>query len=63
MIHQPPAGARDLLPLEVAQKAWINDRLQAIFHRWGYQRIVTSTLEWLDTLTAGGAIAPETVMQ
>lgn len=56
MIHQPPAGARDLLPLEVAQKGWINDTLQQVFYRWGYQRIVTSTLERLDTLIAGGAI-------
>lgn len=63
MIHQPPAGARDLLPLEVAQKAWINDRLQEVFQRWGYQRIVTSTIEWLDTLMAGGAIERSTVIQ
>ncbi|MGB2925290.1 MAG: ATP phosphoribosyltransferase regulatory subunit [Limnothrix sp.] len=63
MIHQPPAGARDLLPLEVAQKAWINDNLQQVFQRWGYQRIVTSTLEWLDTLTAGGAIDRSKVIQ
>ncbi|WP_036477401.1 ATP phosphoribosyltransferase regulatory subunit [Myxosarcina sp. GI1] len=63
MIYQPPAGARDLLPLEVEQKRWINDRLQSIFQQWGYQRIVTSTLEWLDTLTAGGSIKPSTVIQ
>ena len=63
MIYQPPAGARDLLPLEVEQKRWINDRLQHRFQTWGYQRIVTSTLEWLDTLTAGGAIQPEKVIQ
>ena len=63
MTYQPPAGARDLLPLEVAQKAWINDRLQQVFQQWGYQRIVTSTLELLDTLTAGGAIDPATVIQ
>ncbi|MBE9115452.1 ATP phosphoribosyltransferase regulatory subunit [Lusitaniella coriacea LEGE 07157] len=62
-IHQPPAGARDLLPLEVAQKRWIADRLQAVFHRWGYQRIITSTLEWLETLTAGGAIQRSTVIK
>lgn len=62
-IHQAPAGARDLLPLEVAQKCWINDRLQETFQGWGYQRIVTSTLEWLKTLTAGGAIEPSTVIQ
>ena len=63
MIYQPPAGARDLLPLEVEQKRWINDRLQHIFQQFGYQRIVTSTLEWLDTLTAGGAIQPAKVIQ
>lgn len=63
MIYQPPAGARDLLPLEVEQKRWINDCLQTTFQQWGYQRIVTSTLEWLDTLTAGGAIKPSTVIQ
>ncbi|MEL6910189.1 MAG: ATP phosphoribosyltransferase regulatory subunit [Cyanobacteria bacterium J06629_2] len=63
MIYQPPAGARDLLPLEVEQKRWINDRLQQQFQAWGYQRIVTSTLEWLDTLTAGGAIRPDKVIQ
>jgi ATP phosphoribosyltransferase regulatory subunit len=63
MIHQPPAGARDLLPLEVTQKCWINDCLQDIFQRWGYQRIVTSTLERLDTLMAGDAIDPQTVIQ
>jgi ATP phosphoribosyltransferase regulatory subunit len=63
MIYQPPAGARDLLPLEVEQKRWINDRLQYQFQTWGYQRIVTSTLEWLDTLVAGGAIRPDQVIQ
>ncbi|NJK57764.1 MAG: ATP phosphoribosyltransferase regulatory subunit [Pleurocapsa sp. SU_5_0] len=63
MIYQPPAGARDLLPLEVEQKRWINDRLQHQFQIWGYQRIVTSTLEWLDTLTAGGAIRPDKIIQ
>jgi ATP phosphoribosyltransferase regulatory subunit len=63
MIHQPPAGARDLLPLEVAQKSWINDTLQGVFQRWGYQRLVTSTIEWLDTLMAGGAIESSTVLK
>ena len=63
MIYQPPAGARDLLPLEVEQKRWINDHLQHRFQTWGYQRIVTSTLEWLETLTAGGAVQPDKVIQ
>ena len=28
MVYQPAAGARDLLPLDVAQKRWIEDRLE-----------------------------------
>lgn len=63
MVYQPPAGARDLLPLDVAQKQWIEQRLQQVFHRWGYHRIITSTLERLDTLMAGGAIQRATVIQ
>ncbi|MBW4633689.1 MAG: ATP phosphoribosyltransferase regulatory subunit [Iphinoe sp. HA4291-MV1] len=63
MVYQSPVGARDLLPLDVAQKRWIEDRLQQVFHRWGYHRIITSTLERMDTLMAGGAIQRSTVIQ
>ncbi|NET38278.1 MAG: ATP phosphoribosyltransferase regulatory subunit [Cyanothece sp. SIO1E1] len=63
MVYQPPAGARDLLPLDVAQKRWIEEHVQPVFHRWGYHRIITSTVEHLDTLMAGGAIQPSTVIQ
>lgn len=63
MVYQSPTGARDLLPIDVAQKRWIEDRLQQVFHRWGYHRIITSTLERLDTLMAGGAIDRSTVLQ
>ncbi len=63
MVYQSPMGARDLLPLDVAQKRWIEERLQQVFHRWGYHRIITSTVERLDTLMAGGAIHRETVLK
>lgn len=63
MVYQPAAGARDLLPLDVAQKRWIEDRLQQVFHRWGYHRIITSTLERMDTLMAGEAIQRQMVIQ
>jgi ATP phosphoribosyltransferase regulatory subunit len=63
MVYQPAAGARDLLPLDVAQKRWIEDRLEQVFHRWGYHRIITSTLERMDTLTAGEAIQRQMVIQ
>jgi ATP phosphoribosyltransferase regulatory subunit len=56
-------GARDLLPLDVAQKRWVEKGIQDIFHRWGYHRIITSTLERLETLVAGGAVDRETVIQ
>ena len=62
-MYQPPAGARDLLPLDVAQKCWIEQHLQQVFQRWGYHRIITPTLERLDTLVAGGAVEPQTVIQ
>ncbi|MEN9216241.1 MAG: ATP phosphoribosyltransferase regulatory subunit [Gloeomargarita sp. HHBFW_bins_162] len=63
MTFQPPTGSRDLLPLEVLQKTWIRERVQQAFHRWGYQRVVTPTLERLDTLVAGGRVRPERVVQ
>lgn len=59
---QPPAGGRDLFPLDVAQKSWIRERLQEVCQRWGYQRIITPTLERLETLVAGGAIHPRAVV-
>ncbi|QQE65490.1 ATP phosphoribosyltransferase regulatory subunit [Leptolyngbya sp. BL0902] len=63
MVYQPPTGARDLLPLDVAQKRWIEDRLEQVFQRWGYHRIITPTIERLDTLMAGGAIDQEAVIE
>jgi ATP phosphoribosyltransferase regulatory subunit len=63
MVYQPPVGARDLLPLDVLQKHWIEERLQQVFHRWGYHRMITSTLERMDTLMAGDAIQRSTVIQ
>lgn len=63
MAYQPPVGARDLFPLDVAQKRWIEERLQQVFHRWGYHRIITSTLERMETLMAGGAVQRSTVLQ
>lgn len=63
MIYQPPPGARDLLPLEVAQIRWIEAHLREVFRRWGYQQTITSTFERLETLMAGGAVQPSTVIQ
>ncbi|MBE7382529.1 MAG: ATP phosphoribosyltransferase regulatory subunit [Leptolyngbya sp. SIO1E4] len=63
MVYQPPSGARDLLPLDVAQKHWIEARLEQTFQQWGYHRIITSTVENLETLMAGGAIDQASVIE
>jgi ATP phosphoribosyltransferase regulatory subunit len=57
------SGTRDLLPLDVAQKRWLERGLQNVLHRWGYHRIITSTLERLETLMAGGAVDRSTVIE
>ncbi len=63
MVYQPPSGARDLLPIDVVQKRWIEEGLQQVLERWGYHRIITSTLERMDTLMAGGAIDARQILQ
>lgn len=63
MVHQLPIGAKDLLPLDVVQKHWIEQRLNQTFRSWGYHQIITPTLEKLDTLVAGGAVQPQSVIQ
>jgi ATP phosphoribosyltransferase regulatory subunit len=63
MVYQPPSGARDLLPIDVVQKCWIENGLQQVLDRWGYHRIITSTLERMDTLMAGGAIEARQILQ
>lgn len=63
MVHQLPTGARDLLPLDVAQRSWIEARLRQVFESWGYHEIITPTLERLETLVAGDAVQGATVIQ
>ena len=63
MTYQPPTGGRDLFPVDVAQKRWIEDRIEAVFQQWSYQRIITSTVESMDTLMAGGAIQQSEVIE
>jgi ATP phosphoribosyltransferase regulatory subunit len=47
----------------VTQKHWIETGLRNVFETWGYHPIITSTLERLDTLMAGGAIDRSAVLQ
>ncbi len=60
---RPPSGARDLLPREVQRRERLEAQLTQVFRRYGYQRIITPTLERLETLLAGGSIRAEAVLQ
>ncbi len=48
-----PYGTRDFLPDEAAEKRAIETQLANLFAHWGYDEVVTPTIEYLDTLTMG----------
>lgn len=48
-----PYGTRDFLPREAAEKRSIEAGIAKEFEKWGYDEVVTPTLEFLDTLTMG----------
>ena len=51
-VWEIPYGTRDFLPKEAAEKRAIETAIAEEFNRWGYDEIVTPTVELLDTLTA-----------
>ncbi len=48
-----PYGTRDFLPTEAAGKRVVEDGLAKLFASWGYEEVVTPTIEYLDTLNLG----------
>jgi len=56
-----PYGTRDFLPTEAAGKRTIETKLAALFALWGYDEVVTPTIEYFDTLTmdSGRQLAPQ----
>lgn len=54
-----PYGTRDFLPEEAAKKRSIESRIADTFASWGYDEVVTPTIEYLDTLTMGNGSALE----
>jgi ATP phosphoribosyltransferase regulatory subunit len=63
MALQPAAGARDLNPREVERQRQLCEQLAEVYRRWGYQEVAPPTVERLDTLKAGGAIADREVVR
>lgn len=52
-----PYGTRDFLPAEAADKRRVESAIAAAFAAWGYDEVVTPTIEYLDNLTMGsGAV-------
>lgn len=50
---QTPRGTKDFLPRDAQRKRWVEDILLGQFFRWGYQEIITPTMEFYDTVGAG----------
>lgn len=50
-----PYGTRDFLPAEAAGKRVVETRLAKLFSQWGYEEVVTPSIEYLDTLSLGGS--------
>lgn len=48
-----PEGMRDLLPAEARRRSAVEAALREEFRRWGYQEVVTPTLEFLETFVRG----------
>ena len=59
IVLEIPYGTRDFLPHEAAEKRGLETVLADLFAAWGYDEIVTPTIEYLDTLTMGNGQALE----
>lgn len=50
LILETPYGTRDLLPRDAAEMRHMENMLSSLFRSWGYDEIVTPTIEHLETL-------------
>ena len=55
-ILETPYGTRDFLPREAAAKRAIENRLAKLFSEFGYEEVVTPTMEFLETLRISGGV-------
>ena len=51
---ETPYGTRDFLPAEAAAKREIEQKIFKLFALFGYEEVVTPTMEFLETLTTSG---------
>lgn len=48
-----PKGVKVLLPERAAKKRYVEEKLLSVFFRWGFQEIITPTLEFYDVISRG----------
>jgi len=53
LLTQIPAGTKDLLPEDAKHKRFLEAKWAALLEQWGFQEIITPTLEFFQVLTAG----------
>ena len=53
---ETPHGTRDFLPREAAAKRAIENKLAKLFSEFGYEEVVTPTMEFLETLKISGGV-------
>ncbi|MBQ6131673.1 MAG: ATP phosphoribosyltransferase regulatory subunit [Selenomonadaceae bacterium] len=51
---ETPYGTRDFLPNEAATKRAVEQKIFGLFASFGYEEVVTPTMEYLETLTTSG---------
>ena len=56
VLLETPYGTRDFLPREAAAKRAIENRLAKLFLEFGYEEVVTPTMEFLETLKISGGV-------
>lgn len=56
---QTPYGTRDFLPHEAAAKRAVERRITELFASFGYEEVVTPTMEYLETLTTSSGRTQE----
>ncbi|SHE95065.1 ATP phosphoribosyltransferase regulatory subunit [Seinonella peptonophila] len=56
---EKPTGFRDFTPPFARKKRLLEERLQRQFSKWGYQEILTPTLEFYDTVGSASAVAEQ----
>ncbi|MBM7623285.1 ATP phosphoribosyltransferase regulatory subunit [Sporohalobacter salinus] len=50
---QTPDGTKDYLPNEVKKKKYLERKIESIFTRWGYEEVITPSIEFFAALSVG----------